>query len=59
MWCLLKLPTTENGFAMWWHSVFCLLKFIDKVDYCSFVQHLLVSHHIAKTMLAACTAMTR
>jgi len=26
------LRLTENGFAMWWHSVIRQLKFIDKVE---------------------------
>jgi hypothetical protein len=44
---------TVNGFAMWWHSVFRQDKFIDKGESCSFVQHMFVSHHIAKPMLCA------
>jgi hypothetical protein len=28
-------------------------KFIDKVEYCSFVQHLFVSRYIGKRLLAA------
>jgi hypothetical protein len=51
-------PLTGNGFAMWWLSVFRLPKFVDNVENCSFVQHLFVSHHIAKPMLAVSARLT-
>jgi hypothetical protein len=35
---------------MWWHSLIRQPKFIDKVQYCSFVQHLFVCNDIAKPM---------
>jgi hypothetical protein len=38
---------------MWWRCVVRRFKFIDKVEYCLFVQHLFVSHHITQLMLAA------
>jgi hypothetical protein len=48
----IALLPTVNRFAMWWQSVLHQPKFITKVEYCSFVQHLIVSHHIANLMLA-------
>jgi hypothetical protein len=47
----LQWRLTLKGFAMWWHSVSRQPKLIDKVEYCSFGQHLFVSHHITKPML--------
>jgi len=31
--CLIVVAITENGFAMWWHSVLCQPKFINKVEF--------------------------
>jgi hypothetical protein len=43
----------EQGFAIWWHFVFCQLKLLLKFNSITIDQRFYFCHHIAKPMLAA------